>query len=111
MENIIEIALKIALPTAVFALVYMAARRNNRDRPWLWGLVAVLLCPGFVIMLLAYLFRGGALYSLARGGSVKTALKKKSLIGLMAFLCPQCRKPFTPEAMELETCQQCGCKV
>ena len=46
MEKIIEIALTIALLASVYCLVYMAALRNNRDRPWLWGLVAVLVFFG-----------------------------------------------------------------
>lgn len=111
MEKVIRTTLTIALPAAVYVLIYMAARRNNRDRPWLWGLGAVLLCPGFIIMLLAYLFRGGIMFNTAARGSTRTVLRKRSLIGMMAFLCPQCRKEFTADEMKKETCGQCGCRV
>ena len=111
MEKILETALKIALVALVYWLVYTAARRNNRDRPWLWGLGAVLLCPGFLILLVAYLARGGTLVRPRKGDALKPGLKDRSLIGMMAFLCPQCRQVFTPAELEQETCARCGRKV
>lgn len=93
MEKAAEISLTIVLMTLVFTLVYRAARRNNRDRPWLWGSGAALLCPGFLIFLVVYLLRG------------------KMLTGFIAFLCPQCRHAFSQEEVQQKTCAQCGRQV
>ena len=111
MEKVVENVLKVGLVVLVFTLAYLAARRNDRDRPWLWGLGAVLLCPGFLMLLLAYLFKGGAAMGLVKGEPWKKAIKRNSLIGLMAFLCPQCRQPFSEKELEQRLCAKCGRQV
>ena len=93
MEHLWHISLTLLLYGSVFTLVYLAARPNNRDRPWLWGLIAVLLCPGVLMMLFGYLKRG------------------KSLIGMMAYLCPSCRRPFDSQARQTRSCGICGQRV
>jgi hypothetical protein len=86
------------LPTMVvaalfFPLFYLVARRRNRDRPWLWGLGAVILSPAIILGFIMYLVHG------------------EWLLNKIAWLCPQCRQPVVKPELRPRVCGTCGSQV
>lgn len=88
-----SIVLVVLLFALFFALFYLVARRRNRDRPWLWGLVAVILYPAIILGFIAYLVHG------------------EWLLNKIAWLCPQCRQPVVKPQLRPRVCGTCGSQV
>ena len=111
MENNVETVLKISLSVLVYALAYMAARRENREPPSFSGMVAGLVCPGLLLKLGACVLRGASQIRREKGDAVKTVPKQASRIGLRPFHCPHCHQPFTADPKRRGTCVRCGYRV